>query len=71
MTTDEAIRKEWEKVLQGSNLPLTSTTITVEKMNQYFAHSDPFKTEVNIRHVDTADTNKDEKITKDEYENYS
>jgi hypothetical protein len=71
MTTEEAIKKEWEKVLQGSNLPLTSTTIQVDKMNQYFAQSDPFKTEVNIRHVDTADVNKDKKISKIEYETYS
>ena len=71
MTTDEAIRKEWEKVLQGSNLPSSSTTITVEKMNQYFAQSDPFNADANFKRVDTADTNKDKKITKDEYENYS
>jgi hypothetical protein len=71
MTTDEAIRKEWEKVLTRSNLPLTSTTITVEKINQYFAQSDPFNTESNVKRVDTADTNKDKKISKDEYENYS
>lgn len=37
MTTDEAIKKEWEKVLQGSNLPLTAKEIGNDKMKQYFA----------------------------------
>jgi hypothetical protein len=35
MTTDEAIKKEWEKVLQASNLPLTVNEISKDKLNQY------------------------------------
>jgi hypothetical protein len=37
MTTDESIKKEWEKVLQGSNLPLTVKEIGTDKMKQYFS----------------------------------
>ena len=71
MTTEEAIKKEWEKILSYSSLPLTSTTITVEKINKYLAQSDPFNTELNVKHVDTGDTNKDKKISWKEYDDYS
>jgi hypothetical protein len=71
MTTDESIKKEWEKVLQQSNLPLTVNEISKDKLNQYFSQSDPFNAEQNFNHVKAANLNNDNTITKEEYDNYS
>jgi len=71
MTTDEKIKHDWEAILTAKGHPVTISQITVEEMLAYFRNKDPFSQAMTKEYVNQANVNKDNLISKQEYDDFS